>query len=57
MYEQDGIVPIIDLLSLKETNALAAATGAVWKCAKSEENAKRYVANNSLAFVNRTRFR
>lgn len=43
VYEHDGIVPIIDLLSLKEKNALAAATGAVWKCAQSEENARRYV--------------
>ncbi|XP_028392957.1 armadillo repeat-containing protein 4-like [Dendronephthya gigantea] len=43
VYEQDGILPIIDLLSLKERNALAAATGAVWKCAKSEENARRFL--------------
>ena len=48
MYEHDGILPIIDLLSLKERNALAAATGAVWKCAQSEENAKRYVGRNGL---------
>ncbi|CAB3991792.1 Armadillo repeat-containing 4, partial [Paramuricea clavata] len=41
VYEHDGILPIMDLLSLKERNALAAATGAVWKCAQSEENAKR----------------
>ena len=45
VYENDGILPIIDLLTLKERNALAAATGAVWKCAQSEENAKRYVCN------------
>ena len=43
MYEYDGILPIIDLLSLKERNALAASTGAVWKCAQSEENAKRFL--------------
>jgi hypothetical protein len=48
VYEHDGILPIIDLLSLKERNALAAATGAVWKCAQSEENAKRYVGRNGL---------
>jgi hypothetical protein len=54
VYKHDGILPIIDLLSLKERNALAAATGAVWKCAQSEENAKRYVGyigNKKLVFL------
>ena len=48
MYENDGILPIIDLLSLKEKNALAAATGAIWKCAQSEVNARRYVSSNQV---------
>lgn len=38
----------MDMLTLKESKALTAATGALWKCARSVENAKRYVDSTTL---------
>ncbi|XP_046859302.1 outer dynein arm-docking complex subunit 2-like [Xenia sp. Carnegie-2017] len=43
VFQGDAVLPLMDMLTLKENKALTAATGALWKCARSVENAKRFL--------------